>query len=115
MNWEIAPLAIVFSRSRDEFVPIDNEGSYLLKKVPVVAEEFASGTPDMAEKVAEELRNCKIVLLRGHGSFATGQTLDEAFQWSSTLEEARQIALWARLIDEPFIEYRKMSESYRKW
>ncbi len=107
--------AIAFSLSRNEFVPIDNEGSYLLKKVPVVAKEFASGTPEMAEKVAEELRNYKIVLLRGHGSFATGQTLDEAFQWSSTLEESCQIALWAKLIDEPFIEYRKMSESYQNW
>jgi L-fuculose-phosphate aldolase len=54
-------------------------------------------------------------MLRGHGSFATGQTLDEAFQWTSTLEEACQIALYAKLIDEPFIEYRKMSAAYTKW
>jgi L-fuculose-phosphate aldolase len=107
--------AIAFSLSRDEFVPIDNEGSYLLKKVPVVTEEFASGTPEMAEKVAGALQNYKIVILRGHGSFATGQTLDEAFQWSSTLEESCQITLWAKLIDEAFIEYRKMSDSYTGW
>lgn len=107
--------AIAFSLSRDEFIPIDNEGSYFLKKIPVVAEEFASGTPEMAKKVADALQNYKIVMLRGHGSFATGQTLDEAFQWSSTLEESCQIALWAKLIDEPFIEYRKMSDSYGNW
>jgi len=107
--------AIAFSLSRDEFVPIDNEGSYSLKKVPVVTEEFASGSPEMANKVASALQNYKIVMLRGHGSFATGQTLDEAFQWSSTLEESCQIALSAKLIDEPFIEYRKMSDSYGKW
>jgi len=107
--------AIAFSLSRDEFVPIDNEGSYSLKKVPVATEEFASGSPEMANKVASALQNYKIVMLRGHGSFATGQTLDEAFQWSSTLEESCQIALSAKLIDEPFIEYRKMSDSYNKW
>ncbi len=44
--------AIAFSLSRDELVPIDNEASYLLKKIPVVTEEFASGTPEMANKVA---------------------------------------------------------------
>jgi L-fuculose-phosphate aldolase len=88
----MAPLAIVFSHSRHEFVPIDNEGSYLLKKAPVVAEEFTSGSPEMANKVAGVLQDCKIVLLHGHGSFATGQTLDE-----------------------PFVEYRKMSGSYEKW
>jgi L-fuculose-phosphate aldolase len=54
-------------------------------------------------------------MLRGHGSFAIGQTLDEAFFWTSTLEEACQIALYTKLIDEPFIEYRKMSDGYNKW
>ena len=54
-------------------------------------------------------------MLRGHGSFAIGQTLDEAFHWSSTLEESCQIELAAKLINEPFIEYRKMSEAYSKF
>ena len=107
--------AIAFSLSRDELVPIDNEASYLLKKIPVVTEEFPSGTPEMANKVAEALKNYKIIMLRGHGSFATGQTLDEAFQWSSTLEESCQIELAVKQINEPFIEYRKMSESYNKF
>ncbi len=107
--------AIAFSLSRDELVPVDNEASYLLKRVPVVTEEFPSGTPEMANKVAEALTNYKIVMLRGHGSFATGQTLDEAFQWSSTLEESCQIALAVKQLNEPFIEYRKMSGSYNKF
>ncbi len=107
--------AIALSLSRDEIVPIDNEGSYLLKKVPVIWEEFASGTPEMARNLANALQNYKIVMLRGHGSFATGQTLDEAFFWSSTLEEASQIILAAKTINEPLIEYRKMSDSYNKW
>jgi L-fuculose-phosphate aldolase len=107
--------AIAFSLSRDEIVPIDNEASYLLKKIPVVTEEFASGTPELANKVASALKEYKIIMLRGHGSFATGTTLEEAFHWSSTLEEACQIAMYAKLINEPFIEYRKMSEGYNKW
>lgn len=107
--------AVAFSFSRDELVPIDNEASYLLKKVPVIMEEFASGTPQMAHKVAEALKNYKIIMLRGHGTFATGQTLDEAFHWSSTLEESCQMELAAKLINEPFIEYRKMSEAYNKF
>lgn len=107
--------AIAFSLSRDELVPIDNEASYLLKKVPVVTEEFASGTPQMATKVANALKNYKVIMLRGHGSFAIGQTLDEAFHWSSTLEESCQIELAVKIINEPFIEYRGMSEAYHKF
>ena len=107
--------AIAYSLSRDEIVPIDNEASYLLKKVPVIYEEFASGTPEMAKNVAQTLSKYKIVMLRGHGSFAIGQTLDEAFFWSSVLEEACQISVYARQINEPFIEYRKGSDAYTKW
>jgi L-fuculose-phosphate aldolase len=107
--------AIAFSLSRDEIVPIDNEASYLLKKVPVIWEEFASGTPEMANSLAKALQSYKIVMLRGHGSFAIGQTIDEAFFWTTTLEEACEIMLKAKIINEPFIEYRKMSEAYGKW
>ena len=107
--------AVAFSLSREEIVPIDNKASYLLKKVPIVHEEFASGGPEVANTIAGALEKYKIVLLRGHGTFATGQTLDEAFFWSSTLEEACQIMLWAKLINEPFIEYRKNAEGYKNW
>ncbi len=110
-----ARTAIAFSLSRDEIVPIDNEASYLLKKVPVISEEYPSGTPEMANSLAKILQSYKIVMLRGHGSFAIGQTMEEAFFWTTTLEEACEIMLKAKLINEPFIEYRKMSEAYNKW
>jgi L-fuculose-phosphate aldolase len=107
--------AIALSLSRDEIVPIDNEGSYLLHKVPVVATEFASGSAEMVERLPAVLQQYKVVMLRGHGCFAVGQTLDEAFQWVSCLEESCQIVLAAKTIGEPFLEYRKMSEDYESW
>jgi len=107
--------AIALSLSREEIVPIDNEASYLLHKVPVVAAEFASGSPELVEKVPAALQQYKIVMLRGHGCFSIGQTLDEAFQWVSCLEEACQIIMAAKTIDEPLIEYRKMSADYKNW
>ncbi len=106
---------VALSLSRDEIIPIDNEASYLLKKVPVVVEEFASGTPQMAKVIAESLSAYKIVMLRGHGTFAIGQTLDEAFQWTSAFEEACQIIMYAKLYGEEMIEYRKRSDSYTNW
>ncbi len=107
--------AIVLSLSRDEIIPIDVEGSYLLHKVPVVAAEFASGSQEMADLVADALREYKIIMLRGHGCFSTGQTLEEAFHWISALEEASDIILEAHLLGEERIEYRKHSDSYSKW
>jgi len=107
--------AIAFSLSRDEIIPIDNEGSYLLKKVPVVSVEFASGSRQMADTIAEALVSYKIVMMRGHGSFSTGQTLDEAFQWTDALEEVCEIILYSKQLGEEFIEYRKHSDAYSKW
>ncbi len=107
--------AIALSLSRHEIVPIDHEGSYLLKKVPIVEEEFASGTPQLAKTVSDALAAYKIVMLRGHGSFATGQTLDEAFQWTDAFEETCEIILYHKLFGEEMIEYRRHAESYTEW
>ena len=69
----------------------------------------------MAQAIAGALKEYKIVMLRGHGCFSTGQTLEEAFQWVTVLEESSQIILKTKISNEPFIEYRKMSEFYTKW
>jgi L-fuculose-phosphate aldolase len=107
--------AIVLSLSRDEIIPIDNEGSYLLRKIPVVSVEMASGSKEMAEKVSEALKGYKIIMQRGHGCFAIGQTLEEAYHWVSALEEVSDIILEATMLGEPMIEYRKHSEGYKNW
>lgn len=107
--------AIVLSLSRDEIIPIDNEGSYLLRKIPVVSVEYASGSQEMADTVSEALRGYKIIMQRGHGCFATGQTLEEAYHWVSALEEACDIILEAHMLGEERIEYRRHSEAYSQW
>jgi L-fuculose-phosphate aldolase len=107
--------AITISLSRDAIIPIDVEGSYLLHKVPVVESEHSSGSPQMAELVSDTLREYKIIMLRGHGCFSTGQTLEEAYHWISALEEASDIILETKLLGEERIEYRRHSEAYEKW
>ncbi|MFN2177093.1 MAG: class II aldolase/adducin family protein, partial [Anaerolineales bacterium] len=107
--------AITLSLSRDEIIPIDNEGSYLLRKIPVVSVELASGSKEMAEKVSKKLCEYKIIMQRGHGCFAIGQTLEEAYHWVSALEEVSDIILEHELLGEELIEYRKHSESYKNW
>lgn len=107
--------AIALSLTRDEIIPIDNEGSYWLRKIPVVSVEMASGSKEMATKVSEALRGYKIIMQRGHGCFSIGQTLEEAYHWISALEEVCDIILEHKLLGEPMIEYRKHSDDYSKW
>ncbi|MFO8060390.1 MAG: class II aldolase/adducin family protein, partial [Bacillota bacterium] len=68
-----------------EIIPLDSEASYFLHKVPVLTAEKTVGSDEVMEKVPEALKEYKIVMLRGHGSFAIGQMLEEAYQWTSTL------------------------------
>ena len=107
--------AIALSLTRDEIIPIDNEGSYWLRKIPVVSVEMASGSKEMATKVSEALRGYKIIMQRGHGCFSIGQTLEEAYHWISALEEVCDIILEHKLLGEQLIEYRKHSEAYKNW
>ena len=107
--------AITLSLSRDEIIPIDNEGSYLLRKIPVISVEMASGSQEMANAVSEALQGYKIIMQRGHGCFSTGQTLEEAYQWVSALEEVSDIILEQSLLGEKMIEYRKHSDEYKNW
>jgi len=106
--------AIAFSLLQDEIVPADNEGSYLLHKVPIVSSEIASGL-ELADTVATSLKRYKIVMVRGHGCFATGQLLEEAYQWASCLEESCQVLYYLRTLGGEIKEYRRMSDQYRKW
>lgn len=107
--------AIALSLSRDEIIPIDVEGSYLLHKVPVVVAEFGSGSTELVRVVLLALKEYKICMVRGHGCFSTGQTLEEAFHWISCAEEASDIILKTNLLDEAMIEYRRMSDKYSEW
>ncbi len=61
----------------------DAEGKLRLGSVPVVD----------AEQVAQALRQAPIVLARGHGSYARGDDLWQALQWTTVLEESAQV-LW---------------------
>lgn len=82
--------AIALSFDTDLFVPGDLEGQLHLKEVPVVA-----AGPLQTEGIATALRNHLVVLLRGHGAYARGQTLWEALHWITALEESAHIA-WLR-------------------
>jgi len=41
---------------------------------------------EVAEKPPPLLQNYKEAMVRGHGSFAVGRMLEEAFQWTPSLE-----------------------------
>jgi L-fuculose-phosphate aldolase len=75
--------AIALSLVLDALEPADAEGKLRLGAVPVVE----------AEEIAEALRSAPLALARGHGSYARGEDVWRALQWTSVLEESAQV-LW---------------------
>ena len=106
---------VVLSLEQDEIIPVDSEGSYLLHRVPVVAVERTVGSDEMAGAVSGALVDYKLCMLRGHGLFATGNLLEEAYQWTSAFEAAARIVYLARVGGIRPVEYRKASERYGEW
>jgi L-fuculose-phosphate aldolase len=109
------PYAIAQSLARDEIVPVDSEGSYLLHKVPVVAAQLTAGSDEVARLLPEWLKEYDLVMLRGHGPFAIGHLLEEAYQLTSVFEASCKIMTIAAGLGETLKEYRKGSERYGAW
>lgn len=107
--------AIALSLDQDVIVPLDSEASYVLHKVPVLTAEHTIGSEEVMDIVSEALKKYKIVMLRGHGSFAIGNMLEEAYQYTSELEVAAQIINIVRSAGIKVQEYRKGSNKYDQW
>jgi len=85
------PHAIALSLVENEIVPLDMEGCLLVPKVPVLAWNMKLKPGELSEEVALALGQNMIIILHGHGTFALGQTLEEAYHWTSALEESCHI------------------------
>lgn len=72
----------------DAIEPLDSESRYVVgASVPVLAPKETIGSAEAAEMLAEAFAGgAKIAVLRSHGPFAVGATLEEAFYHASCLE-----------------------------
>ena len=71
-----------------QIIPCDIEGRFLLAKIPVLGWGREIKPGELAEEIAEALKYNKVVIVRGHGSFAAGQLLEEAYHYTTVLEES---------------------------
>lgn len=78
--------AVAASLVMDQIVPEDSEGLLLCPIIPVVS--APPGTQDLADSVASALLTSRLVIARGHGTFAAGATLDEAYVLTSLAEHS---------------------------
>ena len=83
------PYAVAASLVMNEIISEDSEGEMLCPRIPVVT--GAPGTQEVADNVARAHISSKLVIVRGHGTFAAGATLDEAYVLTSLAEHSCRI------------------------
>jgi len=82
------PYAVALSFIEREILPCDVEGRALLSRIPILDTEAGEKAKGLAGEIARLLNNYKVVLVRGHGSFAISQLLEEACCYTVALEHS---------------------------
>ncbi|MBN2153398.1 MAG: class II aldolase/adducin family protein [Candidatus Lokiarchaeota archaeon] len=97
---------------QDYIIPIDVEGNYVLKKIPIVTLKNPTGSKEMEEEIPKAMRNYNIIVLNGHGVFSRGPNLTEAFNWITVLEEASTYIFKAIQLG---LDIKAFEGRYEKW
>ncbi len=85
------PHATALSMSEKVICSDNMEDLCALGRVPVLGWGLDNRPGGLGDIIAEALKEHRIVVVHGHGSFAIGQLLDEAYNCTSGLEEACEI------------------------
>jgi L-fuculose-phosphate aldolase len=83
------PCAVAVSLLLDKVNPKDSEGEMFCPVIRVV--KGLPGTDELAGNVARELAVASVVIARGHGTFAAGKTLDDAYILTSLTEHSCKV------------------------
>lgn len=94
------PHAIALSLAGDDFEPPDFEGQYYFRRVPVLAIAYDAYQRESPSAVAQALRGSPVAIVRGHGIYARGEDLDQAYKWCCSLESSARIAWLHRVFSE---------------
>jgi len=93
------PKTIALSFIMKSIPPITVEGRVFFKKpVPVLSLKRATGSREMEEALVRVLKTQPAAIIRGHGVFTTGQTLEEALRYASMLEDIADISYLTKLL-----------------
>ncbi len=89
---------VVLGLKFDKIVPIDLEGSLYFGEIPVVEGKF--GSQDLAEKIAKAVREKSVAIVRGHGIYAAGENVRDAYNKASYVEHSCKVLYYSLLFDK---------------
>jgi len=91
--------AVLCAMLGDTVSPLDSEARFLMGDVPVLEAVQTIGSQQVAQLMSEVLQTVPVAILRGHGPFAAGATLEDAYRWVSVLEYSCKLILRARQLE----------------
>lgn len=95
-----SPHTLVLTLRGEPFTAVDHEARHYFPEIPVLTlsgpdywDQHAREAPG---RVAGILARHRVCIIAGHGVYARGDTLDEAYKWLCALEHSARIAWLAR-------------------
>ncbi|NOT02203.1 MAG: fuculose phosphate aldolase [Phycisphaerales bacterium] len=82
----------------DRLEPLDLEGAYYFNSIPVLEHVPATADASLGQALADLLKKSPVVILRGHGVFAVGDTLESAAQRITSVNDSAELFLRARAL-----------------
>jgi len=93
------PHAVALTLNGENFVPADFEGQLYFPEVRVISVAYDVYFEQAAARVAEALTDtlaAPLCIVRGHGVYAWGKSLNLAYKWTCSLELSAKTAFLAR-------------------
>ncbi len=93
------PHAVGLTMDGRDFTPPDFEGQLYFPRVPVICVDYAVYFEQAAAQVAAALAAHPVCIVRGHGVYARGESLEQAWKWTCSLEMSARTAFVARTVE----------------
>ena len=92
-----SPNAIAVSITDNKIIPQDAEGLSLFRSAAIVRAHQAIASDEVARLVPSFLQGISVIaVVKGHGSFAVGKNLEEAYRYTSSLENSCRVLVAMR-------------------
>jgi len=86
------PHAIALSMTEKEIVPTNEWRATIGDRIPVLGWKMDTKPGELGDIIARALKEHRVVMVYGHGSFAVGQLLEEAYNLTTALESNCQVS-----------------------
>ncbi len=89
--------AVALTMNGRDYVPADLEGELYFPRVPVIDLAYGEYFTHSPDRVGKALSEFPVAIVRGHGMYAWGEDLDQAYKWICSLELSATIRYRASL------------------